>query len=356
MKIHNFSAGPAILPASVIEQSAAAILDFADTGLSILEVSHRSKAYDAVMQEACSLVKEILQLPSRYEVLYLQGGASTQFAMVPLNLLAQGDIGGYVDTGTWSSKAIKEAKIIGQTEVIASSKSENYNYIPADYPIPAHLRYLHITSNNTIYGTQYKSLPQTDVKLVADMSSDIFSKPIDVERYGLIYAGAQKNMGPAGATLVIVDQEWLGDAPANIPTIFKYKTHIEAQSMYNTPAAFAVYVCMLTLRWIKEQGGLAAMQKLNEEKAGVLYNALDNSKLFYGTTTAENRSLMNVNFLLRKPELSDAFYKEATAAGCDGIKGHRSVGGFRASIYNAMPKESVEKLVSVMQEFESKNP
>ncbi len=355
MKIHNFSAGPAILPPVVIEKAAAAVLDFADTGLSLLEVSHRSKAFEAVMTEAQSLVKEIFQLPSRYEVLFLQGGASTQFAMVPMNLLTEGTAAGYVDTGSWSNKAIKESKLIGDTKVLASSKAENYAHIPKDYSVPSDLRYLHLTSNNTIYGTQFKTLPSTDVKIVADMSSDIFSKPIDVERYGLIYAGAQKNMGPAGATLVIVDKDWLGEAPANLPSMFKYSTHIEGESMYNTPPAFAVYVCMLTLQWVKEQGGLDAMAQLNELKAAVLYDALDNSELFYGTTATEDRSLMNINFLMHKPALADAFYKQATAAGCDGIKGHRSVGGFRASIYNAMPIAGVEKLVEVMADFESKN-
>jgi phosphoserine aminotransferase len=324
--------------------------------MSILEISHRSKQFEAVMNEAQALVKELLDLPASYEVMFLQGGASTQFSMVAMNLLTQDNKAGYVDTGSWSNKAIKEAKMIGNLVTLASSKNENYNHIPKGFAIPDELRYVHITSNNTIFGTQYKREPITDVKLVADMSSDIFSRPIDIERYGLIYAGAQKNMGPAGVTLVIADKEWLGQAPANTPSMLNYATHIEGGSMYNTPPTFAVYVCMLTLRWIKANGGLGGMAKKNEDKAAILYDALDKSSLFYGTVAKEDRSLMNVNFLMHGDETqASAFLAAADAAGCDGIKGHRSVGGFRASIYNAMPIDSVQALVDVMNDFEKNN-
>ncbi len=354
IKKHNFSAGPAILPDSVIKQAAEAVRDINGMGLSILEISHRSPEFEQVLEEATQLTKELLDLPKDFEVLFLTGGASSQFFMTAMNLLDQDAKACYIDTGSWSSKAIKEAKLFGHIEVLASSKEHNYNYIPKEYTVPNDASYLHLTSNNTIYGTEYHWWPDTKVPFICDMSSDLFSRPIDIKKFGLIYAGAQKNLGPAGTTLVIVRKDLLGKVKRSIPTMLNYNTHIDKQSMYNTPPVYAIYVCMLTLRWLKDLGGLAAMQNKNKEKAALLYREIDNNPHFEGTTAKEDRSLMNVTFIMKNPALENAFMDMCTENGCVGIKGHRSVGGFRASIYNAMPIESVQVLVDIMQSFTKK--
>ncbi len=348
---HNFSAGPAILPAEVLKQAAAAVSNFNDSGLSILEVSHRGAAFTAVLEEAFSLCRELLNLDDRYEVLFLTGGASSQFFMTAMNLLDEKGKAAYLNTGTWSTKAIKEAKLFGQIEEIASSADKNFNYVPKNYKVGSDYSYLHVTSNNTIFGTQMHSLPETDVPLIADMSSDIFSRPVDVDRYGVIYAGAQKNMGPAGTTLVIVRKDMLGKVSRTIPTMLDYNTHIKKSSAFNTPPVYPIYVCMLTMRWVKAQGGLAAMQKHNEKKAAFFYDEVDSNPCFKGVVAKEDRSLMNATFLLENDNLNNEFLRMCEEAGCVGVKGHRSVGGFRASIYNAMPYESVGVLVDVMKEF-----
>ena len=347
-KVHNFSAGPAILPASAIQAGVEALQNFAGTGLSILEVSHRSPEYVAVMEEARSLVKELLYLNDDYEVLYLQGGASTQFLMTAYNLLEKK--AAYVDTGTWSSKSIKEAKLFGEVDVIASSKDRNYSYIPKDYNVPQDVDYLHITSNNTIYGTQYKDFPDVNIPLVCDMSSDIFSKSIDANKFDLIYAGAQKNLGPAGATLVIIKKEVLGRVSRSIPSMMDYNVHISKDSMFNTPPAFPVFVVMHTLRWIKEMG-MTTIEARNKAKAEMLYTEIEFNDNFKPTTATEDRSHMNVTFLLNDESRNDAFLQACKEAKISGIKGHRSVGGFRASMYNAMGLDSVQALVNVMQTF-----
>lgn len=352
---YNFYAGPAILPREVIEEAAQAVLDFNGMGFSLLEISHRTKEFIAVMDEAVALVKELLNVGDDHEVLFLSGGASSQFYMAPMNLLNDQEKAAYVDTGTWASKAIKDGKIYGTIDVLASSKDRNYSYIPKDYDINTDYKYLHLTSNNTIYGTQYKSFPETSVPIVCDMSSDIFSREIDINKFDLIYAGAQKNMGPAGTTLVIVRKSALGTVTREIPAMAKYENHIEAGSMYNTPPVFSVYVSMLTLRWIKKNGGVAGIQKLNEEKANTLYNEIERNSLFYTPTNADDRSNMNICFLLHNKDLEKDFLTKCKEAGCVGLEGHRSVGGFRASVYNAMSIEGINQLVSVMQEFEKVN-
>lgn len=354
MKKHNFYAGPAILPKSVMAQASQAALEFEGTGLSILEISHRSKEFAAVLDEAASSTKELLGLSDDFEVLFLTGGASSQFYMTAMNLLPSNGKACYVDTGAWSTKALKEAKLFGGVEVLASSKDANYTYIPKGYEIPKDATYLHLTSNNTIFGTQYQNLPDTSVPIVCDMSSDIFSRPLDVNRYGLIYAGAQKNLGPAGVTLVIVRKDMLNKVDRAIPTMLDYNTHIKKGSAFNTPPAFPIYVSMLTMRWLKAKGGLAAVQAANEEKAALLYKEIDDNALFEGTAKVADRSLMNVTFALKDSETGDAFLEACTDAGCIGVKGHRSVGGFRASIYNAMPKSGVQALVDVMKDFSKK--
>ena len=351
MKKHNFYAGPAISPKSVMAQASQAALEFEGTGLSILEISHRSKEFAAVLDEAASSTKELLGLSDDFDVLFLTGGASSQFYMTAMNLLPSNGKACYVDTGAWSTKALKEAKLFGGVEVLASSKDANYTYIPKGYEIPKDATYLHLTSNNTIFGTQYQALPDTSVPIVCDMSSDIFSRPLDVNRYGLIYAGAQKNLGPAGVTLVIVRKDMLNKVERSIPTMLDYNTHIKKGSAFNTPPAFPIYVSMLTMRWLKAKGGLAAVQAANEEKAALLYKEIDDNPLFEGTAKEADRSLMNVTFALKDSDLGDAFLEACTNAGCIGVKGHRSVGGFRASIYNAMPKSSVHALVDVMRDF-----
>ncbi|MCO6464396.1 MAG: 3-phosphoserine/phosphohydroxythreonine transaminase [Saprospiraceae bacterium] len=351
---YNFYAGPAILPQEVMKAAAAAIVDFNEMGLSLLEISHRSKPFVAVMDEARSLVKELLDIGNDHEVLFLGGGASTQFSMVPMNLLDENGHAAYIDTGRWASNAIKDAQLFGHVDIIASSKDKNYAYIPKDYDIAPHYTYLHLTSNNTIYGTQFKTFPQTSVPLVCDMSSDIFSRPIDINRFDLIYAGAQKNMGPAGVTLVIVRKSALGKVSRKLGAMLDYNHHIKGESMYNTPPVFNVYVSMLTMRWIKNQGGVTAIQQQNDVKSSVLYSEIVRNSLFYTPVEGEDRSDMNVSFLLHNKDLEPLFLEKCAEAGCVGLNGHRSVGGFRASIYNAMSVEGVKVLTDVMKDFEAK--
>ena len=355
MKKHNFYAGPSILSPFTIKKTADAVLDFAGTGLSILEVSHRSKEFQAVVDEASDLIKELLQLPEGYHVLFLGGGASLQFAMVPYNLLAKK--AAYIDTGTWANKAIKEAKLFGEVDVVASSKESNYNYIPKDFTIPSDADYFHYTSNNTIYGTETRKDYDSPIPLVCDMSSDIFSRVFDPTKYDLIYAGAQKNLAPSGVTLVIVKESALGKVSRAIPTMLNYETHIKKGSMFNTPPVLPIYSALMTLRYYKEQGGVAALEKFDMEKAARLYAEIDRNRLFMGTVAEEDRSIMNVCFVMKPDyaELEQEFFQFATERGMVGIKGHRSVGGFRASLYNALPMESVEALVACMKEFESKH-
>lgn len=353
MKKHNFNAGPSVLPREVIENTAKAVLDLNGIGLSVLEISHRSKDFQAVIDEAVALFKELLNIPEGYQVLFLGGGASLQFCMVPFNLL--GKKAAYLETGVWAKKAAKEAKFFGEVVTVASSADKNYNYIPQGYDIPADADYFHITTNNTIYGTEIKVDYDSPVTLVADMSSDIFSRPIDVSKYGLIYGGAQKNLGPAGVTFVIVKEELLGKTGRPIPTMLDYTTHIKEGSMFNTPPCLPIYACMETLRWLKKLGGLKKMQEINEAKAKLLYDEIDRNPMFVGTAEKESRSLMNICFVMNEAykELEADFLSFAQSRGMVGLKGHRSVGGFRASTYNALEIESVQALVDVMKEFES---
>ena len=353
--VHNFNAGPSILPKTVFEQAAQAILNYNDTGLSILELGHRTSLFQSVMDEARALVKELMQLDNDHEVLFLHGGASTQFMQVPMNLLDDKETAAFTDTGVWSSKAIKEAKLFGKVEIVCSSKEAGFSFIPKDFAVPNDAKYLHITTNNTIYGSQWQTIPKTSNSLVADMSSDILSRVLDFNRFDLIYAGAQKNMGAAGVNLVVVNKNILGKVKRAIPTIMDYRNHIKEGSMLNTPPVFAVYVCMLTLRWLKSQGGVAAIEKLNNEKAVLLYAAIDESPLFKGTINKEDRSKMNVCFVMNDPSLEEAFLNFTKENSIVGIKGHRLVGGFRASLYNALPISSVEALVQLIKAFELKN-
>ena len=353
MKKHNYSAGPCILPQEVLAEAAASVQNFDGLDLSLLEISHRSKNFVAVMDEAVALVKELMEVPEGYSVLFLQGGASLEFVMVPFNLMkAEGGKAAYLNTGTWSSKAIKEAKRMGEVVEVASSKEQNFNNIPKGYSIPSDVDYFHCTSNNTIFGTQMKSFPQTYVLKVCDMSSDIFSRQVNVADFDLIYAGAQKNMGPAGATLVIVKNEILGKSGRDIPAYLDYATHIDKDSMFNTPPVFSTYVSILTLRWLKGIGGIAEMEKINQAKADLLYSEIDRNSKFYGTAAKEDRSNMNACFLAHEGVDTAKFDEMWKAAGISGINGHRSVGGYRASMYNALPLESVQALVDVMQAFE----
>ena len=353
MKKHNFSAGPAILPAPVLKEAGKAAANYQGMGLSLLELSHRGPEFTAIIEEANALMREIIGLPEDYHVLWLSGGASTQFFMVPFNLLDDGETAAYLDTGTWANKAIKEAKHFGHVEVIASSKEQNYTFIPKNYKVPKHAKYLHVTSNNTIFGTQMHKFPKSPVPMVCDMSSDFLSRPIDPRPFGLIYAGAQKNLGPAGTTVVIVREDMLGTVKRTMPSMLDYRTFIQENSLYNTPPVFPIYVSMLTLRWIKKNGGLKGMQRRNKAKAAVLYDEIDRNPLFKGTTAKEDRSLMNACFVMEEKyaALEKEFLKETEANGMVGLKGHRSVGGFRASIYNAMPKASVQALADLMQDF-----
>lgn len=350
--IHNFNAGPSILPKSVLQQASEAIINFNNSGLSILEIGHRTPLFESVMDEAISLVKELMQLDDDHEVLFLHGGATVQFMQVPMNLLDQNETASYADTGVWSSKAIKEAKLFGKVEVVCSSKESNFNFIPKDFAVPNQSAYFHITTNNTIFGTQWQQIPSVSMPLIADMSSDILSRKLDFNSFDLIFAGAQKNMGAAGATLVVVNKQILGKIKRAIPAIMDYRNHIQSKSMLNTPPVFAVYVSMLTLRWLKENGGVEAMEQLNNEKASLLYNAIDNSKIFKGTVVKEDRSKMNVCFVMDDADQEKKFLEFSKQNNIYGIKGHRSVGGFRASLYNALPLSSVKYLVEKMEEFE----
>lgn len=352
--IHNFNAGPSILPQSVLQEASNAIINFNNSGLSILEIGHRTPLFEAVMQEAISLVKELMKLDDEHEVLFLHGGATTQFMQVPMNLLNDKESAAYADTGVWSTKGIKEAKLFGNVDVVCSSKEKNYNFIPKDFAVPNEATYFHITTNNTIYGTQWQEIPKVSMPLVADMSSDILSRKLDFNSFGLIFAGAQKNMGAAGVTLVVVNKQILGKLKRAIPPIMDYQNHIKAASMLNTPPVFAVYASMLTLRWLKENGGVEAIEKINDQKAALLYNAIDNSNLFKPTAAKEDRSKMNVCFVMENVDKENAFLEFTKQNNIYGIKGHRSVGGFRASLYNALPLSSVEYLVGKMEEFEKR--
>ena len=355
MKKHNFYAGPSILTPYTIQKTADAVLNFADTGLSILEVSHRSKEFQAVIDEAVALTKELLQLPEGYHVLFLGGGASTQFCMVPYNLLNKK--AAYMNTGTWATNAIKEAKLFGEVEVVASSEDKKFTYIPKDYVIPTDAEYFHYTSNNTIYGTEIRKDIDSPIPVVCDMSSDIFSREFDASKYECIYAGAQKNLAPSGVTIVIIKEDALGKVDRAIPTMLDYRTHIKKGSMFNTPPVLPIYSALMTLRYYKEQGGIKEMERRDLEKAAILYDEIDRNKLFRGTVAEEDRSIMNVCFVMNPEyaELEKDFFDYASSKGMVGIKGHRSVGGFRASLYNALPKESVEALVAVMKEYEAKH-
>lgn len=349
---HNFGAGPCILPKEVFQEASQAVIDFNNTGLSILEISHRSKEFEQVIQEAEALVRELMDVPADYSILFLQGGASQQFAMVPMNLLPEGGKAAYLDTGVWATKAAKEASKIGEVEIVASSSDKNYTYIPKEFSVPADAAYFHYTSNNTIYGTEVFETPDINLPIVVDMSSDILSRVINVADYDLIYAGAQKNMGPAGVTLVIVKNDILGKTGRTIPSIFDYQTHAKAESLYNTPPVFSIYVSMLNLRWLKEKGGISVIEQENIIKARTLYDEIERNPYFRGTANEEDRSRMNVTFVMDTPEQEAAFLKLAQERGMIGIKGHRSVGGFRASIYNALGISSINALVDVMKEFE----
>jgi len=355
MKKHNFYAGPSILPQYTLDKTIEGIRNFSGSGLSVLEISHRSKEFVACTDDTIALVKELLDVPAGYQVIFLGGGASLQFCMVPMNLSEKKSA--YLVTGEWASKAFKEAKLFGEAVEVASSKDKNFSYIPKNYAIPADADYFHITTNNTIFGTELKKDPDSPVPVVADMSSDIFSRPVDVSKYALIYAGAQKNLAPAGVTLVIIREDALGKVSRQIPTMLDYRTHIKAGSMFNTPPVFAVFAAQQTLIWLKEKGGVKAMHKINQEKASMLYDEIERNKLFVPTVSdPEDRSLMNICFVMAPEyrELEKEFSGFARSKGIVGIEGHRSVGGFRASTYNALPVESVKALVDAMKEFESK--
>ena len=356
-RIYNFSAGPATLPYEVLVQAAKDIVNFNDKGIGLIEMSHRSKEFMQVAEECELLLRELMNIPDNYKVLFLQGGASSQFAMVPMNLLQPGKTATYLNTGTWSKKAIKEAKIFGNIDVAYSSEDTVFNKVPLpdEYEAAANAEYLYFVSNNTIYGTQFHQFPESSTDLVCDMSSDILARKIDVSRFGIIFAGAQKNMGPAGCTLVIIRDDLLNKTPDNVPTMFRYKTHADKGSMFNTPPCFSIYTIGLVLKWLKNLGGVPAIEKMNLEKAELLYQAIDSSDFYKGHARFDSRSIMNVTFNLPTPELEAQFIQEATAVSFDGLKGHRSVGGCRASIYNAFPREGVEKLVDFMVDFEKKN-
>ncbi len=352
-KVHNYSAGPCILPQEVFAEAAKAVTDFNGIGLSILEISHRSKDFVAVMEEARSLVKELLEVPAGYTVLFLQGGASLGFLTTAYNMMPEGGKGAYIETGTWAKKAVKEAKLLGNVEVIASSADKNYNYIPKGFSVPTDADYLHFTSNNTIFGTQFKDFPSTDIPVVCDMSSDIFSRKINVADFDIIYAGAQKNLGPAGSTLYIVKDEVLGRVERSIPSMLDLKVHASKDSMFNTPPVYPIYVSMLNLRHMMKEGGIDAMQKKAEDRAALLYGEIDSNPLFEGTTAIEDRSNMNATFVLTDESKQEQFDKMWQEANISGIKGHRSVGGYRASMYNALAIESVQALVDVMKKLNS---
>ena len=357
-RVYNFSAGPAVLPEEVLKEAAEEMLDYKGTGMSVMEMSHRSKAYEEIIKTAEQDLRDLMNIPDNYKVLFLQGGASQQFAMIPMNLMKNG-VADYIITGQWAKKAYQEAQMYGKANAIASSADATFSYIPdcSDLPISEDADYVYICENNTIYGTKFKTLPNTKGKtLVADVSSCFLSEPVDVTKYGVIYGGVQKNIGPAGVVIVIIREDLITeDTLPGTPTMLKYKIHADNASLYNTPPAYGIYICGKVFKWLKKMGGLAAMQKKNEEKAKILYDFLDSSKMFKGTVRPEDRSLMNVPFITGNEELDARFVKEAKAAGFENLKGHRSVGGMRASIYNAMPKEGVEKLVEFMREFEKNN-
>lgn len=352
--VHNFNAGPSILPQEVFKQASEGLLNFRDSGLSILEIGHRTPLFEEVLNEAVTLVKELMQLDTDHEVLFLHGGASTQFMQVPYNLLDEGKTAAYIDNGIWGSKAIKEAKLFGNVDVVSSSKDKNHTYLPKKFTVPADAVYLHYTTNNTVEGTQWHTIPETNAPLVADMSSDILSREMDFNRFSLIYAGAQKNVGIAGVNLLVVNKNILGKVNRKIPTILDYRNHIENKSMLNTPPVFAIYVSMLTLRWIKKMGGVSGIEKRNNEKAALFYSVLDSSPIFKSPVVKEDRSKMNAVFLIEDSALEKQFLDVCKKENIYGIKGHRSVGGFRASLYNALPISSVEVLVQVMKDFSNK--
>ncbi len=358
-RAYNFNAGPAALPLEVLERAQKQFVDFENTGMSIMEMSHRGAVYEGVHKEATQRLLSLLGNPEGYKVLFLQGGASTQFAMIPMNLLGEGKVASYVDTGSWAGKAISEAKLLGDTQIAASTKEDNYMRVPTadELHIDENAAYVHLTSNETIGGVQFKEFPDTgDIPLVVDMSSDILSRPLDMSKFGLIYAGAQKNLGPSGVTVVIAREELVNESPKHIPSIFRYSTHVSNDSLYNTPPSFAIYMVNEVLKWIEEQGGLEGVERLNAEKANLIYDAIDNSNGFYkGAAHTDSRSHMNITFRLESEELEKAFIKASEQAGFVGLKGHRSVGGLRASIYNAVPYESCKALVEFMSDFQQKN-
>lgn len=357
-RVYNFSAGPAVLPEEVLQEAADEMLDYRGTGMSVMEMSHRSKAYDTIIKEAEADLRELMNIPDNYKVLFLQGGASQQFAMIPMNLM-KNRVADYIVTGQWAKKAYQEASLYGKANKIASSEAKTFSYIPdcSDLPISEDADYVYICENNTIYGTKFKTLPNTKGKpLVADVSSCFLSEPVDVTKYGVIYGGVQKNIGPAGVVIVIIREDLITeDVLPGTPTMLRYKIHADADSLYNTPPAYGIYICGKVFKWLKKMGGLEAMKERNEKKAKILYDYLDESKLFKGTVRKEDRSLMNVPFITGNEELDAKFVKEAKEAGFENLKGHRTVGGMRASIYNAMPIEGVEKLVEFMKKFEAEN-
>ena len=356
-RIYNFSPGPSVLPYEVLTQAAADIVNFNNKGMGLIEMSHRSKDFMAVVDETEANLRELMGIPANYKVLFLQGGASTQFAMIPMNLLDKDKTASHLNTGTWAKKAIKEARLFGNVQVAYSSEESTFDHVPrdGDYSVDPASEYLYFVSNNTIYGTQFPVMPKSELMLISDMSSDILSRQFDISPFGLVYAGAQKNMGPAGVTVVIIREDLLERTPANVPTMLRYKTHADNGSMFNTPPCFAIHVVGLVLKWLKKLGGVAVMEKMNREKAAILYQAIDSTDFYRGHARTDSRSLMNVTFNLPTPEMETQFIKEATARGLDGLKGHRSIGGCRASIYNAFPREGVEALVAFMAEFEKKN-
>lgn len=354
MQMHNFNSGPSILPKEVLDKSAEAIHNFNDTGLSLLEIGHRTPWFEDVLHEARMAVKHLMELNGDYEVLFLHGGASTQFMQVPMNLLDNDETAAYCDNGIWGAKAIKEAKLFGKAIVVASSKDKDHSYIPKNFTVPVDCKYLHITSNNTVEGTQWNEFPETNVPLVADMSSDIFHRPLNFKAFSLIYAGAQKNMGAAGVNIVVVKKDILGKIKRPIPSIMDYRNHIEANSLFNTPPVFAIYVSLLTLRWIIKEGGLAEMEKRAKERAGLFYDTLDRLPMFRALVAKEDRSLMNATFTIEDKQLEDEFLAECKANGMVGVQGHRSVGGLRVSMYNALPLSSVQAICALMQYFQQK--
>lgn len=357
-RIYNFSPGPATLPYEVLQNAGRDVVNFQDTGIGLIEISHRSKEFMAVVDETESNLRELLNIPIDYKVLFLQGGASSQFFMIPMNLLGKQEKATYLNTGTWAKKAIKEARLFGNIDVPFSSEDNSFNRVPHpdDYLIAPDSEYLYFVSNNTIYGTQFSQIPETDKMLISDMSSDILSRPIDVSKFGIIFAGAQKNLGPAGVTIVIIKEDLLERTPDNIPTMLSYKTHADKGSMFNTPPCFAIYAVGEVLKWLKKQGGVEAIETLNVEKATLLYEAIDATEYYKGHAEKDSRSVMNITFNLPTPELEIKFITEAAAIGLNGLKGHRSIGGCRASIYNAFPREGIEKLVEFMKNFQDDNP